>query len=86
MRTGRALAPGDWAAIALVAEALAIDAVLVAARHETISTCVRGRLVAKATVVLIAAHLVRSWRRDPLVMLGNRWGAYVTRRANVAVG
>ena len=80
MRTGRALQPGDWAAIVLVAEALAIDAVLVAAQHETISTCVRTRRVAKATTVLLCAHLLRTWKRDPLVLLGNRWGAYVLAR------
>lgn len=78
--SGRALRPGDWVAIALVAEALAIDAVLVAARHETISTCVRGRTVSKAMAVLLCAHLVRTWRRDPLVLIGNRWDTYLAMR------
>lgn len=78
--SGRALRPGDWVAICLVAEALAIDAVLVAARHETISSCVRSRTVSKALSVLLCAHLLRTWRRDPLVLLGNRWDAYLIRR------
>ncbi len=71
--------PGDWVAIALVAEALAIDAVLVAMRHDTISTCVRSRRASKAGAVLLCAHLVRTWRRDPLVLLGNRWSALICR-------
>ena len=80
MAAGR-LKPGDWVAIALVAEALAIDAVLVAHRHETISTCVRSRRSAKAMSVLLCAHLVRTWRRDPLVLLGNRFDGYVVARS-----
>lgn len=79
MAAGR-LKPGDWVAIALVAEALAIDAVLVARRHETISSCVRSRTTSKALAVLLCAHLCRTWRRDPLVLLGNRWDNYVLRR------
>lgn len=79
----RALQPGDWVAIGLVAEALAIDAVLVARRHETISSCVRARRLGRAIAVLLCAHLVRAWRRDPLVLLGNRWDAYVLRRLDV---
>lgn len=75
-----ALRPGDWVAICLVAEALAIDAVLVAKRHDTISTCVRTRTAGKAIAVLLCAHLVRTWQRDPLVLLGNRWDAYLTTR------
>lgn len=58
--------PGDWAALCLVAEALVIDAVLVATKRDTISSCIRSRTPAKAGVVLVCAHLVRSWRRDPL--------------------
>lgn len=80
MAARAALKPGDWVAIALVAEALAIDAVLVARRHETISSCVRSRMVGKAMSVLLCAHLVRAWRRDPLVLLGNRWENYTMRR------
>jgi hypothetical protein len=79
-----ALKPGDWVAIALVAEALAIDAVLVARRHETISTCVRSRRAGKAMTVLLCAHLLRTWKRDPLVLLGNRWETYTMRRLDVA--
>ena len=75
-----ALRPGDWVAISLVAEALAIDAVLVAKRHETISTCIRSRSAAKALSVLLCAHLVRAWQRDPLVLLGNRWDTYLATR------
>ena len=75
-----ALRPGDWVAISLVAEALAIDAVLVARRHDTISTCVRTRSASKALSVLLCAHLLRTWQRDPLVLLGNRWNAYLTTR------
>lgn len=75
-----ALRPGDWVAICLVAEALAIDAVLVAKRHDTISTCVRTRTTAKALSVLLCAHLLRTWRRDPLVLLGNRYDAFLATR------
>ena len=34
----------------------------------------------KALSVLLCAHLLRTWRRDPLVLLGNRYDAFLATR------
>lgn len=69
---GRRLRPGDWIALGLVAEALAIDLVLIGRKHDTISSCIRTSLPLKAMAFGIGLHLWRSWRWDPLGN-GGQW-------------
>lgn len=70
----RRLDPGEWAAIGLLSGGLSLSAVLVAAGYEPTSTCVRRSTLARAVVLLIAAHLCLELRWDPLRWLGRQIG------------
>lgn len=64
--------PGDWVALGLLAEALALDLLLIRRGHDPISTCVRRSFLAKAVTLGLAAHLVASIPHDPLSWIGRR--------------
>jgi hypothetical protein len=66
------LKPGDYAAVGLIGSALAIDVVLLRNNCEAISSCVRRSRTAKVITALLAAHLLASWRHDPLTALADR--------------
>lgn len=74
----RRLRPGDWVAICLVAEAFAIDAVLIRGKQDTISSCVRSTLIGRIVVVTLGAHLLATLPFDPITRSGEwleRWYA-----------
>ena len=80
MHRGGRLRPGDWAALCLVAEAFAIDAVLIKGKQDTISTCIRSSMLAKVVAVGLTAHLIANLPFDPISRSGEwleRW--YATR-------
>lgn len=77
------LRPGDWVALGLVAEALAVDVWLIRHRHDTISTCVRTALALQILYAGVGLHLARSWRYDPLSRGGDWLRAQQIRRATL---
>lgn len=75
--------PGTKCAIGLFGTALAMDAVLVAAGQDTISTCVRTGRYEKAFAVYLTLHAAVNLPVDPLCLLGAAYtNAYTARRAN----
>lgn len=68
----RRLDPGEWAAIGLLSGGLSLSAGLVAAGYEPTSTCVRRSTLARAVVLVLAAHLCLELEHDPLTWLGRR--------------
>ena len=74
------LRPGDWAALGLVAQALAIDVWLIRRRQDTISSCVRTLLVLQVLYGAIGLHLAKDWRYDPLSRGGDWYRAQMARR------
>lgn len=68
----RRLDPGELVAVGLVGAALAADVVLIRCDHLPVSTCVRRGLVARAAVLLLAAHLLFVLPFDPLSWLGGK--------------
>jgi hypothetical protein len=77
----RKLAPGEVVALALVAEALIADVVLIRKGHDPISTAVRRNPHARRMVRWLSAHLCDDIPLDVLTWLGGR----VTRRVVDAV-
>lgn len=61
---------GGWIAAGLVGTALAADVALIKTRREPISTCVRDSRVGRAVTLLLALHLLGTWRFDPLRWAG----------------
>lgn len=78
----RKLEPGEWAAIGLLSGGLSLSAVLVAAGYNPTSTCIRRSTLARAVVLLLAAHLCLELDHDPLTMAG-RWIEDACRRVGL---
>lgn len=74
------LRPGDWVALGLVAQALAIDVWLIRRRHDTISTCVRTAATLQVLYAAVGLHLARDWKYDPLSRGGDWYRAQTLRR------
>lgn len=66
----RKLEPGEWAAIGLLSGGLSISAALIAAGHQPTSTCVRRSTIARAVVLVLAAHLCLDLDHDPITRAG----------------
>lgn len=62
--------PGDVLGLALVAEALLIDVVLIRRGHSTISTCARRHYAGRLAVLALAMHLVATVPGDPITKIG----------------
>lgn len=62
--------PGEVIAVGLLAEALALDVLLLRRNHDLISTCLRRSYLARCVVLALAAHLCGSFRFDPLTAAG----------------
>jgi hypothetical protein len=48
------------------------DVLLIRGGHSTLSSVCRRSLVGRVVAVALTLHLVRSWKRDPLSLLGAR--------------
>lgn len=68
----RRLDPGELVAAGLVATALVADVVLIRCDHLPVSTCLRRNALARAAVLLLAAHLLFVLPFDPLSWLGGK--------------
>ena len=69
--------PGEWVALGLVAEALAIDVWLIRRRHDTVSTCIRTALALQILYLGVGLHLAGSWPWDPLSRGGEWYRRYL---------
>lgn len=69
----RRVEPGEWVALALVAEALIADVLLIRKGHEPISTCVRASRAHRMVTLALTCHLCLTVPFDPLTYAGRRF-------------
>lgn len=68
----RRLEPGEWVALAAVAEVLVADVVLIRRGHKPVSECIRSNAHTRRIVRFLSAHLTDTVPLDVLTMAG-RW-------------